>query len=78
MNLTKSLSQEFGSKGIRVNAVSPGPVETNLWLGERGVAATVAKATGVDAKTARERVVASIGGFATAASPPPTRSRPSS
>ena len=65
VNLTKSLSQEFGPKGIRVNAVSPGPVETDLWLGERGVAATVAKATGVDAKTARERVVASIGGIAT-------------
>jgi NAD(P)-dependent dehydrogenase (short-subunit alcohol dehydrogenase family) len=65
VNLTKSLSQEFGSKGIRINAVSPGPVETDLWLGEHGVAATVAKAMGVDAKTARERVVAGIGGFAT-------------
>jgi NAD(P)-dependent dehydrogenase (short-subunit alcohol dehydrogenase family) len=60
-----SLAQEFGPQGIRVNCISPGPVETELWLGDHGVAATVAKATGVDAATAREAVVASIGGFAT-------------
>ena len=65
VNLTKTLSQEFGPKGIRVNAVSPGPVSTELWLGDHGVAETVAQATGVDFDTAREAVVASIGGFAT-------------
>ena len=65
VNLTKSLSQELGPRGIRVNAVSPGPVSTDLWLGEDGVAQTVARATGVDAATARDKVVASIGGFAT-------------
>jgi NAD(P)-dependent dehydrogenase (short-subunit alcohol dehydrogenase family) len=65
VNLTKTLSQEFGPHGIRVNAVSPGPVATDLWLGKHGVAATVAKATGVDAETARETIIAGIGGFAT-------------
>jgi NAD(P)-dependent dehydrogenase (short-subunit alcohol dehydrogenase family) len=65
VNLTKSLAMEFGPRGIRVNAVSPGPVSTDLWLGEHGVAATVAQATGTDADTARAAVVASIGGFAT-------------
>ncbi len=65
VNLTKSLAQEFGQRGVRVNAVSPGPVSTDLWLGEHGVAETVAKASGVDADTAREQVIASIGGFAT-------------
>lgn len=43
-NFAKSLSKEFGPRGIRVNTVSPGPVETALWLGDNGVAATVAKA----------------------------------
>src|SRR3954471_15316801 len=65
LNLSKSLAQEFGAKGIHVNCVSPGPVATDLWLGEHGVAETVAAASGVDADTARERVVAGIGGFAT-------------
>jgi NAD(P)-dependent dehydrogenase (short-subunit alcohol dehydrogenase family) len=65
VNFSKSISQEFGSKGIRINSVSPGPVVTDLWLGEGGVADTVAKATGTDAATAREQIVAGMGGFAT-------------
>jgi NAD(P)-dependent dehydrogenase (short-subunit alcohol dehydrogenase family) len=62
---TKSLSQEFGPRGIRINDVSPGPVSTDLWLGEGGVAQTVGKAMGIDADAAREKVIAGIGGFAT-------------
>jgi NAD(P)-dependent dehydrogenase (short-subunit alcohol dehydrogenase family) len=65
LNLSKSLAQEFGAEGIHVNCISPGPVATDLWLGDHGVAETVAAATGVDADTARQRVVESIGGFAT-------------
>jgi NAD(P)-dependent dehydrogenase (short-subunit alcohol dehydrogenase family) len=65
VNLSKSLSQEFGPRGIRVNCVSPGPVVTDLWFGADGVADTVAKATGSDQDSARDQVVASIGGFAT-------------
>jgi hypothetical protein len=61
VNLTKSLAQEFGPKGIHVNAVSPSPVSTDLWLGEHGVARTVGDATGVDADTARTRIVAGLG-----------------
>ena len=57
-----------------MNTVSPGPVETALWLGPEGVAATVAKASGVDAETARQQVVASQGGSRRAASPVPTKS----
>jgi len=64
-NFSKALSKEVGPKGIRMNTVSPGPVETALWLGPQGVAATVARASGVDAETARKQVVASQGGFAT-------------
>jgi NAD(P)-dependent dehydrogenase (short-subunit alcohol dehydrogenase family) len=65
VNLSKSLAQAFGPKGIHVNCVSPGPVATDLWLGDQGVAATVAAATGVDADTARQTVIEGIGGFAT-------------
>jgi len=45
-NFVKSLSKEFGPRGVRVNSVSPGPVETGLWLSDHGVAATVAAAGG--------------------------------
>lgn len=60
VNLSKSLSQEFGPKGIRINCVSPGQVATELWLGEHGVAETIAKANGVDADTIREAATSAI------------------
>jgi NAD(P)-dependent dehydrogenase (short-subunit alcohol dehydrogenase family) len=47
-NLCKSLSKEYGGK-VRVNTISPGPVQTDLWLGDGGVAATVARAQGTTA-----------------------------
>ena len=47
-NFSKALSKELGPQGIRVNTVSPGPVSTELWLGDHGVAATVGDSQGVD------------------------------
>jgi NAD(P)-dependent dehydrogenase (short-subunit alcohol dehydrogenase family) len=60
VNLSQSLSQEFGPKGIRVNCISPGQVSTELWLGEHGVATTLADASGVDADTVRANAAAAI------------------
>lgn len=60
LNVAKALSQELGPKGIRINSVSPGPVATDLWLGEHGVAATIAAATGLDADTVREQAIAGM------------------
>jgi NAD(P)-dependent dehydrogenase (short-subunit alcohol dehydrogenase family) len=42
----KALSKEVGPRGVRVNTISPGPVATDLWLGDHGVAQTVSRATG--------------------------------
>jgi NAD(P)-dependent dehydrogenase (short-subunit alcohol dehydrogenase family) len=57
-NFCKSLSKEVGPLGVRVNTVSPGPVETALWLGDDGVAATVARATGGDPAAVAKQVAA--------------------
>jgi len=57
-NFSKALSKEVGPQGIRVNTVSPGPVATDLWLGEGGVAATVARATGGDAGSVADSAAA--------------------
>lgn len=64
-NLSKALSKEFGGRGIRFNTISPGPVSTPLWLGENGVAATIAKSMGVSFDEAREHIIQAGGGFST-------------
>jgi NAD(P)-dependent dehydrogenase (short-subunit alcohol dehydrogenase family) len=60
LNLSKSLSQEFGPHGIRVNCISPGPVETDLWLGAQGVAATIGQAAGIAPAAVREQTATGI------------------
>ncbi|CAN5466150.1 SDR family oxidoreductase [soil metagenome] len=57
-SFSKSLSKELGPSGVRVNTVSPGPVETALWLGPGGVADTVGRAQGLDPAAVRDAAVA--------------------
>jgi NAD(P)-dependent dehydrogenase (short-subunit alcohol dehydrogenase family) len=54
-SFSKALSKEAGSHGIRVNTISPGPVATDLWLGDHGVAATVSRATGASPQEVRSQ-----------------------
>lgn len=61
-SVSKSLSKEFGPAGVRVNTISPGPVETALWLGPGGVAETVGAAQGLDPASVR---AAAVGGTPT-------------
>jgi NAD(P)-dependent dehydrogenase (short-subunit alcohol dehydrogenase family) len=75
-SLSKALSMEFGPKGIRVNAVAPGPVRTPFWVGPGGVADQMAEAAGTDREGALR--IAAAGWAASpsrASSPSPRRSR---
>jgi NAD(P)-dependent dehydrogenase (short-subunit alcohol dehydrogenase family) len=60
VNVAKSLSQELGPQGVRITGVAPGPVATDLWLGEGGVADTIGKATGAGAQAIRDGAVAGM------------------
>jgi NAD(P)-dependent dehydrogenase (short-subunit alcohol dehydrogenase family) len=60
LNVAKALSQELGPRGIRITSVSPGPVATDLWLGDGGVAQTVGHATGAGAQAIREQATAGM------------------
>jgi len=46
-NLTTALSEEFAPQGVRVNAVSPGPVRTPNWTADGRLADSMAAASGV-------------------------------
>ncbi|WP_432937325.1 SDR family NAD(P)-dependent oxidoreductase [Kribbella sp. CA-253562] len=46
--LSKSLAEEFGAQGVRVNTVSPGPIRTPLWDGPDSFGARAATAGGVE------------------------------
>ena len=60
LNVAKSLSQELGPLGIRITSVSPGPVATDLWLGDDGVAARIGRATGAGSDAIRAQAVAGM------------------
>ncbi|GGO03068.1 oxidoreductase [Microbispora bryophytorum] len=64
-NLTKALSEEFAPRGVRVNAVSPGPVRTPFWTGQDGMAHSVAAGAGVTAQQALDEVVPQSMGIST-------------
>jgi NAD(P)-dependent dehydrogenase (short-subunit alcohol dehydrogenase family) len=64
-NLTKALSEEFAPRGVRVNAIAPGPVRTPFWTAPGGFAESVASSAGTSPQSALDEVVPRQMGIAT-------------
>jgi 3-oxoacyl-[acyl-carrier protein] reductase len=56
-NFASSLAEQYGPKGIRVNTVNPGPVDTDRW---DGLEKAFARDKGCDQQTAHDLAVSSI------------------
>src|SRR4051812_13345340 len=54
LSLSRVFADAWAAKGVLVNAVAPGAVETPLWLGEGGLADQVAETKGVSRDEALE------------------------
>jgi 3-oxoacyl-[acyl-carrier protein] reductase len=54
LSLSRVFADAWASKGVLVNAVAPGPVETPLWTADGGLADQIARRTG----STREEVLA--------------------
>ena len=68
LSLSRVYADAYAGRGVRVNAVAPGPVDTSLWLGEGGLADQAAAAAGTtrDEALAAQGAKAPIGRFGTA------------
>jgi 3-oxoacyl-[acyl-carrier protein] reductase len=54
LSLSRVFADAWASKGVLVNAVAPGAVESPLWMAEGGLADQVAKARGISREEAIE------------------------
>lgn len=65
--LSRHYAEAWAAHGVLVNAIAPGPVETDLWLGEGGLADQAAAVRGVDreAALAAARARQPLGRFST-------------
>jgi 3-oxoacyl-[acyl-carrier protein] reductase len=57
LNFASSIAEQYGPRGIRVNTVNPGPVDTDRW---DGLEKAFARDKGVDQETAHALAVSSI------------------
>ncbi len=60
LSLSRTFADTYAARGVLVNAVAPGPVDTGLWLAEGGLADQVARAKGISREQALDAQAAKI------------------
>jgi len=67
LSLSRTFADAYAARGVLVNAVAPGPVDTGLWMDEGGLADQVAAARGISREEALEAQAAKspLGRFGT-------------
>ena len=60
LSLSRAFADAYAARGVLVNAITPGPVATELWLGEGGLADQVAAAQGAGREQVLESVAAGV------------------
>jgi NAD(P)-dependent dehydrogenase (short-subunit alcohol dehydrogenase family) len=60
LSLSRVFADQYASKNVLVNAVAPGPTTSELWTGEDGIAAQVAKGAGTTREQELENAASKI------------------
>ena len=60
LSLSRVYADSYAGEGVLVNAITPGPVDTPLWLAEGGLADQAAKAKGISRDEALEAQMGKI------------------
>jgi 3-oxoacyl-[acyl-carrier protein] reductase len=60
LSLSRAYADAYAREGVLINAVTPGPVATELWLGEGGLADQTAEAKGQSRAEALEATAAGV------------------
>ena len=67
LSLSRAFAEEYAAQGVRVNAVAPGPVDSEMWMDAGGLADQAAEAKGIAREEAIAKAAAALprGEFAT-------------
>lgn len=57
VNVSRALAEDLGPRGIRVNAISPGPVRTPMWTDPGAFAEMIAEQAGITAVEVMDRLL---------------------
>jgi 3-oxoacyl-[acyl-carrier protein] reductase len=60
LSLSRAYADVYAAQGVLINAVTPGPVASELWLGPGGLADQTAEARGISREEVLEQTAAAL------------------